>query len=107
MVAEYVQTRQFAWVPPTTSAVTSKPFTAFDADAIVVYADHLTGGETVNILVVVGSNTLQVLLADMVTPATLTATLQGLVLEGGPAYVFDKSATSSSCGVYVDVKTAR
>lgn len=104
MVATYVQTRQFAFIPPTTSAVTSKPFTAYNSDAIIVMADHLAGGETVNILVVAGDNTLQVLLSDMITPATLTATLQGLVLEGGPAYIFVKSATASPCGVYVDVK---
>lgn len=104
MVATYAETRQFDWIPPTTSAVTSKPFSAYNMDAIVVMADNLTGGETVNILVVAGTGTLQVLLSDMVTPATLTATLQGLVLEGGPAYIFVKSSTASACGVYVDAK---
>jgi len=93
---------QAIWVAPTTDAKVSSPFTAKPYEFFVVSADHLAGGETVNIQIRVGTTLVQVLMPDMVTPATLTATLLGLALLGGPTYVFSKSATASACGVYID-----
>lgn len=103
MPVEPRQTRQLEWIVPTTDANLSGRFMAYDADTIVVSADNLAGAETVNILMISGRTTLQVLMSDNITPATLTAVLQGLVLKGGPTYLFDKSATAGACGVYVDV----
>jgi hypothetical protein len=96
--------QQIAYIPATDAAVTSPSFPTNMYDEIIVTTDHLAGGETVNIQVVAGTTAVQVLLLDGTTLATLTATLQGLILEGGPSYVFVKSVTANPCGVYIDCK---
>jgi hypothetical protein len=93
---------QAIWIAATTAAKVSNPFTSKPYEFFVVSADHLAGGETVNILMRAGTTLVQVLMPDMTTPATLTATLLGLALLGGPTYVFSKSITASACSVYVD-----
>ena len=97
------QTSKFVWIQPTTAAVTSAPFDSQAADAITVAADELAGGETVTLQFLAGSTAKQVTLLDG-TPINLTSTLSGVELEGGPYYVFVKSATVSACAVYVTPK---
>lgn len=96
--------QQLALIPATTSAVTSPPQPTNMYDEVIVSTDNLQGGETVNIQAVAGTTAVQVLMLDGVTPATLTTSLQGLILSGGPSYVFVKSLTGSPCGVYLDYK---
>ena len=96
------QNNQINLINPTMAAKTTNPFPTSMYDAIVVTADALIGAETVNIQVMAGTTAIQVVGLDGSTPATLTAGLSGLALEGGPAYVFVKSTTASACGLYVD-----
>jgi len=95
------QANQFNYIAPTTSAKVSPPLDTRMYDTLVVSADNLSGGETINILTVVGTTNIQVLKLDG-TAATLTATTLGLILKGGTQFVFDKSATAVACGLYVD-----
>jgi hypothetical protein len=94
---------QFDIIAPQTAAKQSDEIPTNMYDSCVVTADNLAGDETVNILVVAGTTLLQVLFPDG-TDATLTATIQGCALTGGPTYVFDKSSTAGACGVYLDFK---
>jgi hypothetical protein len=99
----------FTWINPTTAAKTSAPFEATDAGSIIVSADALAGGETVELFVQVGNATVgytNVVVAYIDgTPAVLTPTLPALCLEGGSNYVFVKSVTVGACGVYVVSKS--
>src|ERR1700679_2355265 len=94
---------QFDVIASTTNTITTSPIPTDMYDSLVVSADNLGSGETVNILMVAGSTNLQVLFPDG-TVATLTPTIQGCALSGGPSYVFVKSATAGACGVYIDYK---
>ncbi len=94
---------QFDIIAPTTAVFTAGPIPTNMYDSLIVSADNLGSGETVNILMVAGSTNLQVLFPDG-TVATLTPTIQGCALTGGPSYVFVKSSTVSACGVYLDYK---
>lgn len=91
---------QIQVIVPTTSAVTTNPFPTDQYDTLVVSADALAGGETINIQALVGATTVQVLKLDG-TNATLTASLLGLIIKGGLPLVFVKSSTASACGLYV------
>lgn len=95
------QANQFNYIAPTTDAITSPPFDTKMYDTVVVSADKLSGGETVNILAMIGNTPTQVLKLDG-TAATLTASVLGLIIKGGPPLIFDKSNTALACGVYLD-----
>jgi hypothetical protein len=97
-----VANQQIAFITPTTSADTTAPFPTNMYSGIVVTSDALGVGETINIQVVAGNTPQQVLLMDGTSVATLTSALQGVVLQGGPSYIFVKSATASACGLYID-----
>lgn len=95
--------QQFDVIAPITTIYTTSPQPTNMYDSLVVTADNLGVGETVNILVVAGQTSIQVLFPDG-TPATLTSDIPGCALTGGPSYIFDKSLTASPCGVYIDYK---
>lgn len=93
---------QFALIEPTTSAVVSNPFPTDMYSMITVTTNGLGAGETINIEALVGSTPVQVLELDGSTAATLTSSLNGLILNGGLTYVFNKSATAAPCGLYIN-----
>ena len=93
----------FTWIKPKTAAETSAAFSATDAGSIVVSADALAGGETVDLYAKAGDVNVVVATLDG-TPVKLTATLPAVCLEGGIDQVFHKSVTASDCGVYVVAK---
>jgi len=93
---------QVTQIAPTTSAITSKPYTTKYYPWFVASADHLAGSETVNILVMVANVPTQVVMPDLTTPAMLTVAHPGLPLIGGMTYIFEKSSTAANCGVYLD-----
>lgn len=73
-------------------------------DSVTVSADNLAGAETVQLLVVAGLTPKQV--TDIYgTAINLTATVSAVALEGGPDYVFIKSATAGACGIYTNPKS--
>lgn len=93
----------FIVVAPTTLARTSSPFDTNQYDSITVSTDGLAGGETVTLQVLSGVVAKQV--TDIYGVAiNLTATISAVALEGGPQYIFVKSATAAVCGVYVNPK---
>lgn len=100
----------FTQIKPQTATATSAPFYTDQYDTITVSADSLGGaatystGERVTIFMVAGVTNITVMLPDGVTPAMLTEAIPSLTLNGGPRYVFVKSATATLCGVYVDPK---
>jgi hypothetical protein len=94
---------QTTLIEPTTAGIPTAPQPTNMYDSLIVTADNLGVGETVNILVIAGLTELQVLFPDG-TDATLTPTIQGCALTGGPSYVFVKSVTAAACGVYLDYK---
>ncbi|MGH7744020.1 MAG: hypothetical protein ACREQ5_04270 [Candidatus Dormibacteria bacterium] len=90
-------------IQPQTAAVTSPPFPTASNDTITVSADHLATTETVTLQFLANGVAKQV--TDLTgTAVNLTASISGVVLEGGPSYVFVKSVTASACGVYVSPK---
>ena len=93
---------QFIQFAPTTSAVTTNPFYSDQYPTITVSADNLSGVEIVHLYSVAGSTLDQVVDPITGTPINLTATVKSVALEGGPRYVFAKSATVAPCAVYVD-----
>lgn len=103
------------------TAATSQIFDSSQCDMFAVMADNLAGAETVQIFVLAGytgagtqtqsagfgnsgGTPVVVTFADGTTPAVLTAACPVLPLEGGPRYVFAKSATAGLCGVYISPK---
>ncbi len=70
-------------------------------DMVVASADKLSGGETINIQALIGNTPTQVLKLDG-TAATLTASVLGLIIKGGPPLIFVKSSTAVACGLYLD-----
>jgi len=91
---------QIPVIAPQTAAVTTNPFPTDQYDTVVVSADNLTGGETINIQALAGATVVQVLKLDG-TNATLTASLLGLIIKGGLPLVFVKSITAGACGLYL------
>lgn len=94
---------QFVVIPSQTAAATSQIWDARPTDAITVAADHLAGGEIVQLLVIAGTTAKQV--TDIYgTAINLTVNCSSVALEGGAQYQFRKDLTAAACAVYVSVK---
>lgn len=93
----------FALIPAQTAAADSPPFDASQYSKFTVSA-NLTGGEVVDIFILVGglNGVPRVATLPDMTPAKLTSVVAALPLEGGPHYMFHKSATAAAVAVYVD-----
>ena len=96
----------FTYLQPQAAASTVAQQVRFSTnqyDSVTVSADNLAGAETVTLLVVAGLTARQV--TDIYgTVINLTALVSAVALEGGPDYIFVKSATAGVCGIYTNPK---
>lgn len=93
----------FALIAAQTAAADSPPFDSSQYSKFTVSAD-LSGGETVDIYILVGglNGVPRVVTLPDMTPAKLTSVVSALPIEGGPYYMFHKSATAAAKAVFVD-----
>jgi hypothetical protein len=73
---------------------------------VIVSHNGLAGAEEVDIYTVSGG-TVMVATNSSGTAQKLTASINQLVLEGGPTYVFAKDQTAADVGVFVDLLSNR
>ena len=92
-------------VAPVTGAVANTQFNATDADKVTFAWNGVapTAADAVLIYEATSTGRVPVMIAAG-TQATLTATIQSIVLEGGVLYIVDKSITAAATGIDVITK---
>ena len=84
-----------------TAAVASATFDAGGCASIIVAADNLVGAEKVEVYVVEPVNENETAVYADGVVVELTPAQPQIVLEGGPRYLFSKTATTGDCAVDV------